>query len=243
MNALLRQRCRQCRGKLPAPTESEHRGFCTRFCYDRFYRSRCRVCERDLRKTGKRGDAHRLYCRPPSRCSAEARKWPEKYDFWPQPIPLPVSRKTNLRSADETGTFSCHNSDRPIAFCLRAWWWGGDPGSGDHSLSDQDGLTIARIVLVDGRYHLRTPIAIPRHSWADLEEAKRGAECVALMAMPLQSVDPKLAARIRKDNTMPHPIGAPLNRQPSQGATVSDWKPTRAGTDMPDIPEVLRRAP
>src|SRR5262249_12266741 len=57
----------------------EHHAFCTRGCFEGFYRNRCRVCERDLRKTGKLGEARRLYCRPPRRCAAEAQKWPEKY--------------------------------------------------------------------------------------------------------------------------------------------------------------------
>jgi len=129
---------------------------------------------------------------------------------------------------------------QPAARCLREWWWGGD-SEHDYSLYNQDGLTLARVVLVDGRYHLRTPIAIPRQSWPELEEAKRGAESFALMAMPLEGVDPKLAARVKRDNSTPHPMGPPLNRQPSQGAT-SDWKPRGTGADMPDIPEALRRA-
>jgi hypothetical protein len=72
-------------------------------------------------------------------------------------------------------------SDRPTGRCLRGWWWGGDSDR-DHSLYDRDGLTIARIVLQDdGRYHLRTPVAIPRQAWAHFEEAKRGAESLALI--------------------------------------------------------------
>jgi len=53
------------------------------------------------------------------------------------------------------------------------------------------------------------PVAIPRQSWASLEEAKRGAENFALMALP---TDPKVAARIKKVNETPHPMGPPLNR-------------------------------
>jgi hypothetical protein len=60
-------------------------------------------------------------------------------------------------------------------------------------------------VLEGGRYHLRTPIAIPCPSWATIEEAKRGAECIALMAMPL---DPKLAARVGRDKHDAAPDGA-----------------------------------
>jgi hypothetical protein len=55
-------------------------------------------------------------------------------------------------------------SDRGNPKSLRDWTWGGD-GERDHSLYDKDGLTVARIVLDGGRYHLRTPIATPRQSW------------------------------------------------------------------------------
>src|SRR5262249_6290720 len=52
-----------------------------------------------------------------------------------------------------------------------------------------DGLTIARIVLVDGRYCLRSPIASPHQSWASLDAAKRGAETIALWALPNRKRD------------------------------------------------------
>jgi hypothetical protein len=174
----------RCRSRLPEPVGNEHRAFCTRGCYESFYRNRCRVCERDLRKAGKLGDAQRLYCRPPGRCAAEARKWPEKYGFEVRPPPIPAFSTNDLRSAHSTGLKSDVRGNRPTAHCLRGWWWGGD-GDRDHSLYDRDGLTIARVVLEgDGRYRLRTPVAIPREAWAHLEEAKRGAESFALMAMP-----------------------------------------------------------
>jgi hypothetical protein len=193
----------RCRSRLPEPVENEHRAFCTRGCYKNFYQNRCRVCERDLRKTGKRGDAARMYCRPPANCRREAEKWPEKYGGG-QWVGF---TETKLRSAHSTGLKSDVRGDRPTAHCLRGWWWGGESDR-DHSLYDRDGLTIARVVLEgDGRYRLRTPIAIPRQTWAQLEEAKRGAESFALMAIPLAAVGPKLAARIKRDNETPHPMG------------------------------------
>jgi len=121
-----------------------------------------------------------------------------------------MAGKIRFRGAtliDSTGLKIGLEGDRPTSHCLRGWWWGGD-GDRDHSLYDRDGLTIARIVLQDdGRYHLQKPIAIPRQAWAHLEEAKRGAESFALMAMPLEAVDPKLAARIKRGNETPHPMG------------------------------------
>jgi len=113
---ITRKRCRnqRCRMKLPMPVENEHHAFCTRACFESFYRSRCRVCETDLRKTGKRGDVSRRFRRPPNQCANEARKWPEKYGFGSRPLsPLP-ERKTNVRSADSTGLKSGLRS-------LRGW--------------------------------------------------------------------------------------------------------------------------
>jgi hypothetical protein len=101
----LRHYCRnlRCRSRLPEPVENERRAFCTRGCYESFYRMRCRVCETDLRKTGKRGDENRRYCRPPNRCAAEAQKWPEKYSFGAPPVPYPAFPTNNVRSARSDG--------------------------------------------------------------------------------------------------------------------------------------------
>jgi hypothetical protein len=191
---------------LPAPTENLRRAFCTRTCHARFYRSRCLVCEDEMQ----RKQENQRFKSGHGTCKAEYRRFPHVYD-WPKaskPVEMPAcssDAQHPLRSAHSTGLKSAHNGDRPKAHCLREWRWGGDPENGDHSLYDRDGLTIARIVLVGGRYHLRSPIATPRQSWSDLDAAKRAAECIALMAMPL---DPKVAARIKKDNATPHPMGA-----------------------------------
>src|SRR5262249_2766445 len=134
----------------------------------------------------------------------------------------------------------------PTAHCLRDWWWGGD-GDRDHSLYDRDGLTIARVVLEgDGRYHLRSPVTWPRMSWADLGEAKHRAESFALMALPLATARPELAARIKQDTSPPPPMGPPLplNRPPlTSDATAPDWRPSGNDAGVPDIPDFLRRRP
>jgi hypothetical protein len=240
----LRHRCRnpRCRMKLSAPVENEHHAFCTRSCYENFHRNRCRVCGRDLRKNGKRGDANRLYCRPPHRCGAEARKWPEKYSFDLRPLPTPLPRTNNVRSAHSAGLRIGIKGDRPPFRCLAHHRWGGDSDRGDHSLYDKDGLTIARVVLEDdGRYHLRLPVTRLRVSWPSLGEARRHAEALALVAVPINL---KLAARIRLDNETPHPMGLPLNLRLSQeAATPSDWRPVGDGADVPLTPKfLLRRA-
>ena len=106
----LRHRCRNphCRMKLPEPVENEHHAFCTRACYESFYLTRCRVCERDLRKrdkeTGKPRlvQAGRLYCRPPNKCRLEASKHVSRYDWGggsaPQSTPLRSGHSTGLKT-------------------------------------------------------------------------------------------------------------------------------------------------
>src|SRR5262249_11259488 len=129
--------------------------------------------------------------------------------------PLPEAGFVNNppRSADKTGVKFGLEGYPPTHHCLREWWWG-DPGIGDLSLYNKDGLTLARIVLEDGgRNYLRSPVTRPRLSWTDLKEARHRAESVALSAIALDTADPKLAARIKKDNSTPHPMGPPLNRE------------------------------
>jgi hypothetical protein len=232
----LRSRCRnpQCRLKLLAPVENEHHAFCCRGCFDHFYRSRCLVCEEPMRRKRegqKLGSGHKV-------CEREYRKFPRVYGF---PVPTPTISDESLRSAHSTGLKIGIKDDRPSLNGLAHHRWGGDPDHGDHSLYDQDGLTVARLVLEsDGRYHLRSPVTTPRMSWPNLGQAQHAAELLALAALPL---DPKLAAQIAKNNSASHPMGPPLNRQPScETAIASDWRPAAAEIpEIPDIPEFLRR--
>jgi hypothetical protein len=114
-------------------------------------------------------------------------------------------------------------------------------------------IGIARFVLEsDGRYHLRTPVARPHVSRVDLGEAKHRAESLALMAIPLATVDPKLAARIKRDNETPHPMGPPLNRPWPVGAsdavligagTKLVFKRSDSWSDDLGIPDFMRGRP
>jgi hypothetical protein len=71
MTIALRHRCRNphCRSKLREPVENEHHAFCCRGCYDNFYFTRCRVCEKPLRDNS---GGRRIYCRAPNKCGTEA---------------------------------------------------------------------------------------------------------------------------------------------------------------------------
>jgi hypothetical protein len=243
MSVELRHYCRnlKCRSKLPAPIENVREAFCCRGCHSAFYRARCLVCEKDTGTnplTGEKRVGQRKFCG--RKCRAEASQFPHVYAWGLQ---NPVRRTSGSSHADKMGLKTGLAGDRPTAHCLRGWWWGGD-GDRDHSLYDRDDLTIARVVLEgDGRYHLRTPATTPHQAWAQLEEAKRGAESFALIAIPLKAADPKLAARIKRDNETPHPMGPPLNRPPlTNDAPSSDWRPTDNGASAPNIPPFLQRA-
>jgi hypothetical protein len=242
----------RCRSRLPEPVDNPRRAFCCRGCFDGFYRSRCRVCEAPIRqKNGQPKTCISRKCKADFRRFPLAYAWPEKQktenaDFiafaWPPKQKTrndPIRCRMGSRSAHSTGLKSDGRGDRPTAHCLRGWWWGRESDR-DLSLYDANGSTIARIVLEgDGRYRLRTPIAIPRQTWAQLEEAKRGAESFALIATPLAV---KLATRIKRDNEAPHPMGPPLNRPPLTGdAALSDWRPAGNSVGVPDIPDFLRR--
>ena len=138
----MRHYCRNphCRSKLREPVENEHLAFCCKGCFESFYLKRCRVCEKPLREAPRRGQ-RRLYCR--------AQKWPERY-------PSSLENHQRLESADKTAINFGLSGHRPSANCLRNWRWS-DPVDGDLSLYDEDGLTIARLVLEDGEHRLRTP--------------------------------------------------------------------------------------
>src|SRR5262245_57197243 len=100
----LRFYCRnlKCRTKLSSPTDNEHKAFCTQYCYDQFYKWRCKVCEKDLPKEGR----PRNCCRS-KECQADFRKYRHAYT-----LPPPIG-KVDARSAHFTGLKSADNGPRP----------------------------------------------------------------------------------------------------------------------------------
>jgi hypothetical protein len=203
----LRHYCRnlKCRSKLPAPIENEHHAFCAPGCHASFYRSRCLVCEEPMRRKHERQrlkSGHR-------RCEAEYRKFPRVYDY---PRDAPAQKEgigpfadESLAEAHFTRGFRRLEGERPRHEALRHWSWHSDEF--EHELRDADGTLLARIESNAGRNRLTHLRTIPTLSWPDLDEAKRGTEGLALMAMPLEAVAPKLAARIKRNNETPHPMG------------------------------------
>jgi hypothetical protein len=235
MTIALRHSCRHCRIKLAEPTENLRRAFCARGCFRSFYRSRCVVCEETFRR---KTEWQKTCIR--KACKAELRRFPLAYSWPGKPKSAHTLQNDGRppKSAHSTGLKFGLKGDRPSHHSLREWWWG-DPGAGDLSLYDKDGLTIARIVQSDGRYHLRSPLTWPREIWPDVESARHDAETFALGSL---SLDPALTKRIAKDNSTLHPMRSLLNRSLSrQEAVHSDWKPIGDGTAMPDTPAFLLR--
>jgi hypothetical protein len=245
MTVALRHRCRnpKCRTNLPAPVESKHRAFCVRGCYERFYRNRCRVCERDLRKKAGK-DAGRRYCRPPNKCRLDAAKWPGRYEY----APRATCTTRPSRSAHFTGLKTGLGADLyPSFHCLRHWRWTAEVDL-ELELHDGAGGLLARLEHNGGRYRLTYPKTIPVMSWPDDGEdlAKHRAEAVALNSLPLiagLSIEAAELGRTNASNSKPNPMGPPLNRPWPSAEASGDFKIREAciDSDPEPIPEFLRR--
>ena len=202
----LRHRCRnrQCRSRLKEATDNPRRAFCTRFCFDQHYRTRCVVCETQFR----RRSSTQATCGH-HKCRLDLRKYPQTYRWSKNAVrvsetPISSASKPAIAATGDSVRFGIHGH-RPLHARLRDWWWSDEPAN-DRSLYDQDGLTVARIVRVSAHWELRSPLAWPRQRWAELQAAQRGAEAIALRSL----LDP-FAAKHRRENEKPHPMGPPLN--------------------------------
>jgi hypothetical protein len=105
-NSDLRHRCRQCRGQLPVPTNIPQYGFCTKFCWQQFYRKRCVVCEEPIRRRAE----HQKACMR-RECKNELRRYPHLYQL-PKRGQGSQNVVTPLRSADKTGVKSALKNNR-----------------------------------------------------------------------------------------------------------------------------------
>jgi hypothetical protein len=109
-----RQCCRQCRSKLPAPTDIPQYAFCTPFCWQQFYRGRCLVCEEPIRRRAE----HQKACIR-RECKNDLRRYPHLYQC-PQKGRGSQNVVTPLRSADKTGTKMSLRACRASALQWRA---------------------------------------------------------------------------------------------------------------------------
>jgi hypothetical protein len=81
-NADLRVRCRnqKCRSKLTAPTDNEHKAFCTPYCYTQFYFWKCKVCEKPILKGRRRKQPDHCH---DHRCRKDFRRYPDAFSYTP----------------------------------------------------------------------------------------------------------------------------------------------------------------
>jgi hypothetical protein len=244
MTVALRHSCRHCRTKLSAPTENPRRAFCCRGCFNSFYRPRCVVCETPIR----RKTEWQKTCIAKN-CKAEIKRFPLAYS-WPEKREEGSSPQNCLRppsKAHLAGIKFGLRGSPPSAHSLRHCWWG-DPVHGDLSLYNEDGLTVARLVRASGRYRLVYPHTTPTRSWPDddLELSKHRAESIAINSLPLVAgvnIEKAELARIKAANTMPHPMGPPLNRKPESVSATAPikFKQQEPWSDDFEIPAFLGR--
>jgi len=236
---ITRKRCRnpRCRMKLPVPTDNEHHAFCTPGCHAGFYRARCLVCEDSMKR---KREGQKLKSGH-GRCAAEYRKFPRAYDY---PRAENAEKGADSQIANESlgnphemGTFSGIAGDRPSHRALRSWAWHSDDL--EHELRDAAGALLARLESNAGRHRLTYPRTRPILSWGNLVEAMHRAEAMALAALPL---DPATAARVKRDNAMPHPMGAPLSLEVLPVVDSPPIAPAEPFEGDPlEIPAFLRR--
>ena len=120
-NDEVRHYCRnpRCRSKLPAPVSNPREAFCTRGCYDSFYRHRCLICERPIKqpKRGKRVICNKATCRSALRSNSylgryhrsfAAKSISNKADFIGVKEPLKPHRPWRVSAGPELSASALH---------------------------------------------------------------------------------------------------------------------------------------
>lgn len=120
---------------------------------------------------------------------------------------------------------------------LREWRWSRDTAVACHLLYDGAERLVAHIALVDGVWKLWLPVTWPRKSWLDPESAKRGAELIALSALPPDKS--MVRALERSNNPMKPPLSRPWPQETSSNFIIVDSK---VAADPGPLPAFLRRA-
>jgi hypothetical protein len=232
-----------CRSKLPAPVESTHRAFCTRTCYESFYRKRCVVCEREAPedKPKKRPQdklCGRRICRNEYRRTPDAfaHPWGEKAD-----TSSTVIQPTG--NADKTASKTALDLPRS----LRHWRWQRMPGEDeDYELLDAKGKLVACIRQEGDRWWVARPKCTPQPPLETLDEARNRAIGLALMSPPPHGPDPnkRIIKEVLQERELYPWRFSDAGKRYSRGellGTTRQWESTGSGADVPHIPEILRR--
>ena len=124
-----RKRCRHCRMRLPEPVLNEREAFCTRGCYQSFYRHRCLACEDKIERT----TANRKICKK-SKCrnalGHRRRIRPISCGFG-QNVPIPQKSRADARSACAPTVGKRLGHPRPDQYSLRGTALAQGGGSAD----------------------------------------------------------------------------------------------------------------
>jgi hypothetical protein len=188
----LRHFCRnpRCRLKLPEPVENSHAAFCTKGCWLQYHRKRCCVCERPIEQP--KGGGERRLCKRRV-CRLELDKWPAVYLPFGQSI---QKQETASRNAGKTA-FSSPRSLR------RAHWQRIAGEDEDYDLNGK-GKMVARIRQEGAHWWVAAPRSLPDPPLETLDNARRRALSMALMAMPspLPDPNPRLIAQVRREREL-----------------------------------------
>ena len=172
-----RIRCRnqRCRSKLTVPTDNDHYAFCSKYCFEQFYRWRCKVCENPILKGKRRKPPD--HCRDP-RCRRDFRRYPEAFGY-----PYGQTVNQDQRSAHFTGTF----------FGMRGMagrHWDETIVEHEHWLYAHGRVVVIVCGAEDG-WKIRYPLTIPVQTATTLEAARKLAIKTAFWTWPIGGIKPK----------------------------------------------------
>jgi hypothetical protein len=178
----MRVRCRnlRCQLGLPIPTENDHKAFCTPYCYDQFYKWRCKVCEDPILKGKRRKSPDHCHKK---RCRKDFRRYQEAFSY-----PRPTCNY-DPKSAHFTGAF--------LGIRRAPGWHWDDTICVDEHWLYAHGRVVAIVCGADGDWKIRYPVTFPMQTAATLEAARKKAVEVALWTLPL---DPATAKHIARTN-------------------------------------------
>jgi hypothetical protein len=169
--------------------DNPHAAFCTKGCWLQYHRSRCVVCEGEFKRKPKAD--HQLCCGR-RKCASEFRSWPRVYN------PFGVGTGRDVKSARSRGR-SARKTAFELPHSLRRWSWLRMPGEDeDYELLNAAGKMVARIRQEGEQWWVARPrCCTPEPPLETLDEARKRAVSLVLMAMPSPLADPN--KRIVKD--------------------------------------------
>ena len=158
-------RKQRCRSELPIPTDNHHHAFCSKYCFEQFYKWRCKVCEDPILKGKRRKSPD--YCHD-RRCRKGFRRYPEAFSYrYGQTV------KQDQRS-------------------LAGWNWDETIAEHEHWLYAR-GRVVAIVCGAEGDWKIRYPVTIPVQTATTLEAARKLAINVAFWTSPIGGIKPKPA--------------------------------------------------